>query len=215
MTEQDWLTGDDKAVGNMVVWLQDRFPPGSLLDETATWKGPQIPQLTRSLSYRIATFLYSHSFRVEERDPVLPLPADAAAKDPWSVSAWLLLTTDRPAHMGLADILRDVVGNPFRPVLLKDVEAHLSPAVQAVARSIYEERRLEELPVLADTLEEAGCQNATLLEHLRSKGPHTWACWALALARRASAPPPYAVREIDTADRVREENASRFRTQHS
>src|SRR5262245_41680867 len=43
---------------------------------------------------------------------------------------WHFLTTDRPAGMTFTDVLRDVVGNPFRPVFLKDMKAHLSPAVQ-------------------------------------------------------------------------------------
>jgi hypothetical protein len=35
--------------------------------------------------------------------------------------------------------------------------------------------------VLADALEEAGCDDADLLGHLRGPGPHAHGCWALDL----------------------------------
>jgi hypothetical protein len=48
-----------------------------------------------------------------------------------------------------------------------------------LARSLYEERRFEDMPVLADALEEAGCQDAAVLEHCRGPGPHVRGCWVL------------------------------------
>lgn len=37
------------------------------------------------------------------------------------------------------------------------------------------------LAVLSDALEEAGCDDAEILSHLRSPGPHVRGCWALDL----------------------------------
>jgi hypothetical protein len=74
-------------------------------------------------------------------------------------------------------LLRDIVGNPFRPLTFDP--AWKTPAVLLLARSLYEERRFEDLPVLADALEEAGCTDAGLLGHLRSAGPHFLGCWGL------------------------------------
>lgn len=51
--------------------------------------------------------------------------------------------------------------------------------VEKVARTIYDEARFDELPILADALEEAGCDHPLLLSHLRSPGPHYRGCWAL------------------------------------
>ena len=51
----------------------------------------------------------------------------------------------------------------------------------ALARSVYDDRRFDELPILADALEEAGCTDPALLEHLRRPGPHVRGCWALDL----------------------------------
>jgi hypothetical protein len=49
--------------------------------------------------------------------------------------------------------------------------------VQRLAENIYEERAFNRLPILADGLEEAGCDNADILSHLRGPGPHLRGCW--------------------------------------
>ena len=43
------------------------------------------------------------------------------------------------------------------------------------------ERAFERLPILADALEDAGCSNADILNHLRSDGPHMRGCWPVDL----------------------------------
>jgi hypothetical protein len=48
-----------------------------------------------------------------------------------------------------------------------------------MARRIDEEGRYEDLPILADALEEAGCTEADLLGHLHGPGPHLRGCWAV------------------------------------
>ena len=79
-----------------------------------------------------------------------------------------------------AVLLREIFGNPFRPVAVDPSWLRWKEgAVAHMARSIYDRRRLDELPVLADALEDAGCANAELLAHLRSPGPHVLGCWAL------------------------------------
>jgi ATP-dependent Clp protease ATP-binding subunit ClpA len=50
-----------------------------------------------------------------------------------------------------------------------------------MARLLAEERRWEELPLLADALEEAGCTNAEILGHCRQPGEHFRRCWVLQL----------------------------------
>jgi hypothetical protein len=51
--------------------------------------------------------------------------------------------------------------------------------VRQIARIIYDERRFEELPILGDALEEAGCDAPELLGHCRGPGPHVRGCWAV------------------------------------
>jgi hypothetical protein len=84
-----------------------------------------------------------------------------------------------------AALLRDIVGNPFRPLppIPQTVLAWNDGCVVKLAARIYAERDFtrESLGVLADALEEAGCQDADILGHLRSPGPHVRGCWAVDL----------------------------------
>lgn len=50
------------------------------------------------------------------------------------------------------------------------------------------------MPIMADALEDAGCTNMTILDHLRSAGPHGRGCWVL---RHLLSPPPRKKRPID------------------
>jgi hypothetical protein len=85
-----------------------------------------------------------------------------------------------------AGLLRDAVGNPFRPAPL----GLGWPGADALALALaaYEERLLPSgrldparLSVLADALEEAGRADDALLDHLRGPGPHVRGCWAIDL----------------------------------
>jgi hypothetical protein len=85
----------------------------------------------------------------------------------------------------LVALLRDVFGNPFRRVAAPSWRGHI---VMSLCRAAYEERLLPaghldpaRLLVLSDALEEAGCDDAELLGHLRSPAPHVRGCWALDL----------------------------------
>jgi hypothetical protein len=86
----------------------------------------------------------------------------------------------------LVAVLRDVFGNPFRPVTFDP--AWRTPAALSLARAAEAELSLFEsrlepvrLLVLADALEEAGCTDEAILTHLRSKAPHVSGCWVLGL----------------------------------
>jgi hypothetical protein len=52
-------------------------------------------------------------------------------------------------------------------------------AILRIAGVIYAERRFEDMPVLADALEEAGCDNAEMLVRCRGPGPHARGCFVL------------------------------------
>ncbi len=82
--------------------------------------------------------------------------------------------------------LCDIFGAVFHVAALDS--ACWSPTILSLAEMAYDERALpighllpERLVVLADALEEANSTDATLLEHLRSPGPHVRGCWALDL----------------------------------
>jgi len=85
----------------------------------------------------------------------------------------------RTEEVKQAAFLRCIFGNPFRPITLDP--AWQTANVVGLAQSIYEERAFDRLPILADALEDAGCDNADVLNHCRQPGDHVRGCWALDL----------------------------------
>ncbi len=77
------------------------------------------------------------------------------------------------------NLLRCIFGNPFRPVAF-DPRWRSETAV-ALAAGIYDGRHFDRLPILADALEDAGCEHPDMLNHLRGPGPHARGCWPLDL----------------------------------
>jgi hypothetical protein len=77
-------------------------------------------------------------------------------------------------------LLRDLFGNLFYQVAAAtNWLAWDGGAVPALAQAIYDERAFDRLPVLADALEEAGCDHAGLLSHCRARGVHVRGCWVV------------------------------------
>ncbi|MBL8793030.1 MAG: hypothetical protein JNM56_03935 [Planctomycetia bacterium] len=81
--------------------------------------------------------------------------------------------------MTQCNLIRDLFGNPFRPVSVHP--AWLTSTVTSLAQGIYDERTFDCLPILADALEDAGCDNADILNHCRQPGEHVRGCWVLDL----------------------------------
>jgi hypothetical protein len=111
-------------------------------------------------------------------------PLDSSA---W-VSAVASADHDEADRAGIAVLIREIVGNPFRAVVLDP--SCVTPTVSSLAQAAYDERRMPSgeldptrLTVLADALEEAGCTEAGILDHLRGPGPHVRGCWPVDLLR--------------------------------
>jgi hypothetical protein len=84
----------------------------------------------------------------------------------------------------LSNLVRELFGNPFRP--LPPLPTWHDGLVVRLAQAAYEERLLPSghldparLAVLADALLDAGCTEAALLGHLRGDGPHCRGCFAV------------------------------------
>jgi hypothetical protein len=80
-------------------------------------------------------------------------------------------------------MLRCISRGPFHPPRPLDpaVLAWNDRTVQLLARSLYEERAFDRLPLLADALLDGGCADEGLLAHCRSGGEHVCGCWAVDL----------------------------------
>ncbi|MBA4192081.1 MAG: hypothetical protein C0467_29230 [Planctomycetaceae bacterium] len=75
------------------------------------------------------------------------------------------------------DALRCAFGNPFRPVYVDPT--WLASTVLQLAQGIYQDRAFDRMPILADALQDAGCDNDNILNHCRGDGPHVRGCWVV------------------------------------
>lgn len=90
--------------------------------------------------------------------------------------------TIEPGVTALAEqreILNELFGNPFRPVAFDP--AWRTSTTIALARQTYESRDFGAMPILADALQDAGCDSAEVLEHCRGSGQHVRGCWVVDL----------------------------------
>ena len=83
----------------------------------------------------------------------------------------------RAEQRALVALLRCVAGDPFRPPV--DAAAWRAATVVAIARGIDAERAFDRLPILADAMQDAGCEDAEALDHCGGPGPHARGCWVV------------------------------------
>jgi hypothetical protein len=84
-----------------------------------------------------------------------------------------------------AALLRDIFHNPFQPMPTIDPAwlAWNGGTIPKLAQAIYDGHAFDRMPILADALEEAGCDNEEMLGHCRGSGLHVKGCWLLDLLR--------------------------------
>jgi hypothetical protein len=83
-------------------------------------------------------------------------------------------------RQAIANLLREIFGNPFRTRTIDPRWLCWNGAtVPKIARGIYEDRAFDRLPILADALLDAGCDDEDILSHCRGAGPHVLGCWAV------------------------------------
>jgi len=153
----------------------------------------------------VADGLVEETLRGETERLIQSLISDDGSWSPYSLISWALhrpiggsypldyvmmwaIPSVLQAHLAFSDeitsALSDIFGNPFNPVALEP--SWLNPTVRSLAQAAYDNRNLPagtldnvRLAVLADALEEAGCDNADILNHLRQPGEHVRGCWVL------------------------------------
>lgn len=86
---------------------------------------------------------------------------------------------DDPGRLRPSAFSRDIFGNTFRPAAIE--QSWHSETVVALAEGIYQERAFDRMPILADALEDAGCDHADILNHCRQPGEHVRGCWVVDL----------------------------------
>ncbi len=109
------------------------------------------------------------------RDPQLLRAVALGARNPSTVH--IPLSTNH--GWLLCFLVREIFGNPYQ-VMAFDSD-WLSSTVIDLARTIYEDHAFERMPILADALMDAGCDNADILDHCRYSTPHVRGCWVIDL----------------------------------
>lgn len=193
MTEAKWLRSADPRRMLDYVW-----PRGG-----AATAGTAAPGFQRRLTLYCAAVCrayfpdWDHAPAVmRETVAVHERYADGKASKSEIVEAGPVQDPPTPAPVRAA-LLREIFGNPFRPVVWdRSADAAFGMecneafadcrhpfvalsggtlrwndgAAPKIAQSIYNGRRFEDMPVLADALLDAGCENEVILAHCRGMG---------------------------------------------
>jgi hypothetical protein len=120
-------------------------------------------------SYALSAVAYS---ALPPKEPNVPPAGSHHHARRWENAA----KAEREAQIGL---LEDVCGNQFREV--KFSPSWRTGTVVALARQMYEAREFSAMPILADALQDVGCDNEDVLAHCRGPGPHVRGCWVVDL----------------------------------
>lgn len=79
-------------------------------------------------------------------------------------------------QLAQTQLLLDIFGNPFRKV--KFDGAWRTDTVVSLARTMHNSREFSAMPILADALQDAGCDNPNILLHCRDTNQvHVRGCW--------------------------------------
>jgi hypothetical protein len=196
-TEQDWLVSTEPHITEELAFVTTEDPPSKrkMLRE-AELKGAflKAPESLLRLGgwdvYRVAEAAGAAGDTrsvwalVAARDVSAPNGGMPKAELPLQMRrSYCPDQQDSVERAAQAALLRDVYGNPFRPVssLPAYILAWNDRTVPRISEGIYEERAFDRLPVLHDALLDAGCEDEALLAHCRSEGPHVRGCWAVDL----------------------------------
>jgi hypothetical protein len=201
MTENDWLTC--RRVDRMLDWLLASGEP-----IRTRWQGPMLTHVRRTSDRKLRLFACACRRRRENGAAVAEAiedwldgrisadacdarlrllgyinrsaPLEQASFDlPTGTVVESLRTGFGILHGYEADLLREVVGNPFRPAALTPaLLAWNDGTIPRLAETIAANRTYGDLPILGDALEEAGCADERLVAHCRG-GVHAAGCWVL------------------------------------
>jgi hypothetical protein len=111
-----------------------------------------------------------------------PWDADCYDGERWKAREAIITTAADAEALAQRHLLREFFGNPFRPVSsFHSWLAWNDGAIRKMAQTIYDTRAFDRLPLLADALEDAGCDSREILDHCRSGGEHVRGCWVVDL----------------------------------
>ena len=160
----------------------ERFADGELSESTME-KWSRDAWKAFSEARRGTTFSPEAEVYLAIRDVTMP-SRYSEYTDAWRVF-WIhatdfQLTSKDEAINILLSLFRDVFGNPLRPVAF-DAAWRTDTAV-SLAKGMYESRDFGVMPILADALQDAGCDSEDVLNHCRDpEQTHVRGCWVVDL----------------------------------
>jgi len=171
------------------LYADDLISGESVFQATQAWETHQGDSVLHSdaLVLSIAT---QNKWGSEDISQVISLSQSAASAaaggPPWDDVWYQNRLPELKSH---ADLLRDIFRDVFnaesrsQPSLFEQHidPSWLTPTVVRLAEHIYRERVFDQMPILADALEDAECDNQDLLNHCRGEGPHVRGCWVVDL----------------------------------
>lgn len=124
---------------------------------------------TRDAREQALNLIWDIGYSSMHTDPIANLAStvndEQLCPDPYSVIGDFLDSSVDNYNVPIATLFRDIFGNPFRPVTF-------SPGWRADTA----------MPILADALQDAGCDNTDVLTHCRdAKQIHVRGCWVVDL----------------------------------
>lgn len=100
-----------------------------------------------------------------------------------AADAWIHMSPLTPKQLEhIADILREIAVNPHAEIHLDDsLSTWRDGTVTKLAKACYDSNDFTMIGILGDALEEAGCNEPAILQHVRSEQPHYRGCWVVDL----------------------------------
>ncbi|VTR93446.1 Uncharacterized protein OS=Sorangium cellulosum (strain So ce56) GN=sce5710 PE=4 SV=1 [Gemmata massiliana] len=182
------LASDDPWLENRLYALENEcIAHANGISNAEKWSGWNLSERAAYSATVAAAECVNHYFLASEwadqADWIAEASSDAVAFS--SGGTWLTAmgmtstaahTIERSAQIRL---LHEVFGNPFR--LISVDLTWLTSTVRALAEGIYQDRAFDRMPILADALQDAECDNEDILAHCRGSAPHVRGCWVVDL----------------------------------
>jgi hypothetical protein len=105
--------------------------------------------------------------------------------EPYPLHYWIRRQCENFDLKDAVPILRDLFGHLFSHRAVEPAWLRFNDGLVArLAEGIYADQAFDQLPILGDALEDAGCADRAILDHCRSGGEHYRGCWVVDLLLR-------------------------------